>query len=168
LELGHRRIAFIGGPSNLIVANMRLQGYMAALIEAGLDVDHTLIMAGGFDREGGEQAVRNLAQLPEPQRPSAIFAANDETAFGVLRGLNSLGWRVPEDISVCGFGDLPMAQVVVPSLTTVHIGLRDLGRSGMRKLLAQLQHDDTADTELLPVHVVPRATTQTYSPPITD
>jgi LacI family transcriptional regulator len=167
LELGHRRIAFIGGPSNLIVANMRLQGYMAALIEAGLDVDHTLILAGSFDREGGEQAVRNLAQIPEPQRPSAIFAANDETAFGVLRGLNSLGWRVPEDISVCGFGDLPMAQVVVPSLTTVHIGLRDLGRSGMRKLLAQLQHEDTAGTELLPVQVVPRATTRAYTPRLT-
>lgn len=164
LELGHRRIAFIGGPSNLIVANMRLQGYMAALIEAGLDVDHTLILAGSFDREGGEQAVSRIAQLSEQQRPSAIFASNDETAFGLLRGLNDLGWRVPEDISICGFGDLPMAQVIVPALTTVHIGLRDLGRSGMRRLLAQLQHKEATGAELLPVHVVPRATTRTYSP----
>lgn len=159
LDLGHQRIAFVSGPANVLVANARLQGYMAALIEAGLNVDPSLILPGNFDRAGGEQAARTITQFSKQQRPDAIFAANDETAFGLLSELGKLGWHVPHDVSVCGFGDLPMSSVIVPSLTTVHIGLRELGRLGARKLLSQLQHEDFTHNEIMPTSVIARATT---------
>jgi LacI family transcriptional regulator len=162
LELGHQRIAFITGPSNALVANARLQGYMAALIEAGTTIDPALILPGRFDRESGEQAVQGLLRLSKLQRPSAIFAANDETAFGVLSELGSLGWHIPRDISVCGFGDQPMARVVVPALTTVHIGMRELGRIGAYKLLAQLNHEEVEELEIIPTSVIERGTTAKY------
>jgi LacI family transcriptional regulator len=163
LEQGHKRIAFVSGPTNLLVANVRLQGYTTALIEAGLNVDPALILPGNFDREGGEQAAQKLAQFTAAQRPSAVFAANDETAFGVLSGLGSQGWRIPDDISICGFGDLPMASVVFPALTTVHIGLRELGRLGAHKLLAQLRHEEVETNELMPTSLAIRCTTRNLS-----
>ena len=159
VALGHRRIAFVAGPANAMTANVRLQGYMAALAEAGLPIDPTLLLPGNFDQASGEQAVGSLVYMEPEQRPTAIFAANDETALGVLSGLRQCGWHVPGEMSICGFGDIPMAQVVVPALTTVHIGLRDLGRAGARKLLAQLRHEQIPFLEVLPTTVIERETT---------
>ncbi len=135
IAAGHQRIAFVSGPSDLLVANVRLQGYMTALVEHGYSIDPTLIFPGNFTRQGGEQAVHRIAHLDAQQRPTAIFGANDETAFGILLGIRQQGWRVPNDVEVCGFGDLPFAQLVAPALTTVHIPLRELGRTGARELL---------------------------------
>jgi LacI family transcriptional regulator len=157
--LGHRRIAFVTGPSNLIVANIRLQGYMAGLIEAGLSLNPNLLLPGDFSLASGEQAVRGLAYLPPHERPTAIFAANDETAFGVMMGLRQLGWQVPQDVSVCGFGDLPVAQAVNPTLTTVHIDLRELGRNGTLKALALLKNEAVANLEIAPVSIIEREST---------
>jgi LacI family transcriptional regulator len=92
-------------------------------------------------------------------RPTAIFASNDETALGVLSGLARLGVGVPRDISVCGFGDLPVAQIVAPALTTVRIELRALGRAGAQTLLAQLRHEEVAHLQVLPTTNVERAST---------
>lgn len=158
IALGHRRIAFVAGPGDLLVANVRLQGYMSALVEAGYTVDPTLILQGNFTHESGEQAVLRIAHLDSSQRPTAIFAANDETAFGVLRGLSRQGWRVPANFSVCGFGDIPMAELMVPPLTTVHIPLRELGRSGATYLLALLNHESVPSLEVLPTTIVERET----------
>lgn len=159
IELGHRRIACVTGPANLIAANLRLQGYMAALAEAGIEHDATLLFPGNFTLAGGEQAARLLVQSAGENRPTAIFATNDETAFGVLSELHRQAWRVPEDISLCGFGDLPIAQVIVPPLTTVRIGLRDLGRRGAQKLFAILEKAEVPDLEMQAVTVVRRETT---------
>ncbi len=163
LELGHRLIAFVTGPANLAVANVRLQGYMMALTEAGIMISPQLLLTGDFTLKGGEQAVQGLNYLPSPERPTAIFAGNDETALGVLSGLRRLGWQVPADVSVCGFGDIPLAQVMVPSLTTVHIDLRDLGRKGVFKLLSQLGHEEVANLEVMPTTVIERESTTTFS-----
>lgn len=163
LALGHRRIAFVTGPANVMTANVRLQGYMAALAEAGLPIDPALLLAGNFDQASGEQAVGTLAHMAPEQRPTAIFAANDETALGVLSGLRQCGWQVPREMSVCGFGDIPMARVIVPALTTVHIDLRELGRAGAHKLLAQLGREQVSFIEVLPTTVVERDTT---APPL--
>jgi Transcriptional regulators len=156
---GHRRIAFVTGPSDVLTANLRLQGYMAALAEAGLPIDPALLLAGDFDQASGVQAVSLLEQMAPERRPTAIFAANDETALGVLSGLRRLGWQVPGEISVCGFGDIPTAQVAVPPLTTVHIGLRELGRAGARKLLALLHQEEAPFTEMQPTMVIERGST---------
>src|SRR5947209_17442879 len=109
---GHRRIAFVTGPANVMVANVRLQGYMAALAEARLPIDPTLLLPGNFDRPSGEHAVRSLAHMAVELRPTAIFAANDETPYGQLRGHQQLRWHVQEEVSVRGVGELPMAKVV--------------------------------------------------------
>jgi len=159
IALGHRRIAFVAGPSNVTAANIRLQGYMAAMVTAGLPIDPDLLLAGNFDQAGGELAGRSIAQMPPVDRPTAVFAANDETAFGMLAGLARLGVRVPRDISVCGFGDLPMAELVTPSLTSIRIGLRDLGRAGARKLIAQLHREEVAPVEVFPTTIVEREST---------
>lgn len=164
IALGHRRIAFVTGPTNVMTANVRLQGYMAALAEAGLAIDPILLLPGNFDRASGEQALSSLTHMETEQRPTAIFAANDETALGVLSGLWRRGWAVPGEMSVCGFGDTPMAQVVVPRLTTVHMGLYELGRAGTHKLLAQLRGEQVPFLEVLPATVVERETTARQSP----
>ncbi len=166
IALGHRRIAFVTGPANVMTANVRLQGYMAALAEAGLPIDPILLLPGSYDRVSGEQAVDSLVHMEAEQRPTAVFAANDETALGVLSGLWQRGWQVPGEMSVCGFGDTPMAQVVVPKLTTVHMGLHELGRAGAHKLLAQLRREQVPFLEVLPATVVERDTTAALlSPP---
>ncbi len=159
IELSHRRIAFITGPSNLIVANLRLQGFMAAMIEAGIPIEPPLILVGNFDKRGGEQAAQSIAQMPEDARPTAVFAANDETALGVLHKLTQLAWHVPNDISVCGFGDIPMSQIVTPALTTMQIGLRQLGRAGAQKLFALLRHEPISMLETIPTTLIERDTT---------
>ncbi len=160
LELGHRRIAFIAGPSNLLVANVRLQGYMAALAEAGIPISPGLILQGNFSESDTQRAVHGLASLAPENRPTAIFAANDETAIGALLGLRKMGWKVPEDISVCGFGDLPLAQRVVPTLTTVHMDLREMGRAGMTRLIAILNGEDTLKPLVIwPTSIVERDST---------
>jgi DNA-binding LacI/PurR family transcriptional regulator len=159
LELGHRRIAFVAGPSNLTVANVRLQGYMAAMVEKGFSIDQNLIIAGNFDQAGGERAALHISQMPTGNRPTAVFAANDETAFGIILGLAHLGWHVPRDISICGFGDLPMAQLLSPALTTVQVSLRDLGRAGAQKLFAMLRREQVPELEVLPTTVVKRDST---------
>jgi LacI family transcriptional regulator len=159
IALGHRRIAFVTGPANVMTANVRLQGYMAAVAEAGLPIDPILLLSGSYDRGSGEQAIDTLAHMEPEQRPTAIFAANDETALGLLSGLAWRGWQVPGEMSVCGFGDTPMAQVVVPKLTTVHMGLRELGRAGAHKLFAQLRHEQVPLLEVLPATIIERDTT---------
>jgi LacI family transcriptional regulator len=159
IELGHRRIAFVTGPANLAVANVRLQGYMAALTQAGLPINPSFLLTGDFTHQGGKQAVRSLAFLAPQERPTAIFAANDEAAIGVLSGLRQLGWQVPDEVSVCGFGDLSLAQLMHPALTTVHIDLRELGRKGLFNLLNQLNEEEVANLEVLPTYVVERDST---------
>jgi LacI family transcriptional regulator len=159
IALGHRRIAFVAGPSNVMAANVRLQGYMAAMVAAGLPIEPELLLSGNFDHAGGEQAAKSIAQMPPTSRPTAVFAANDQTAFGALVGLGRLGLRVPADVSVCGFGDLPMAQMVVPPLTTVRIALRELGRAGAGKLIALLRHEQVAALDVLPTTIVEREST---------
>lgn len=162
LEMGHRRIAFVAGPADLLSAHVRLQGYMSALIEEGYEVDPTLILPGNFTRQSGEQAAYRITQLPPEQQPTAIFAANDEAALGVLHGLARQGRRVPADFSVCGFGDLPVAHLVMPALTTVHIHLRRLGRAGAISLLALLDGKEVPTLEVLPTMIIMR---ETVAPP---
>jgi LacI family transcriptional regulator len=168
IALGHRRIAFIAGPPNLVVANVRLQGYMAALAEAGLMIDPTLILPGDFSLAGGEQAVQSLALLPTAQRPTALFAANDETALGALAGLRRLGLHVPRDVSVCGFGDLPVAHVIAPALTTVRIPVRELGRAGAQKMLALLRAESVTPLDVLPTMIIERESTARVADVVTE
>ncbi|MPY47892.1 LacI family DNA-binding transcriptional regulator [Streptomyces acidicola] len=123
-ELGHRRIAMISGPQDVLCCCARLDGYRSAMRAAGLPVDPELVVHTELTREDGCAAARSLLALPE--RPTAIFTANDLQALGVYQAAREAGMRIPDDLSVVGFDDLPVVAWVDPPLTTVHQPLTEM------------------------------------------
>ena len=126
LSLGHRRIAAITGPADYLCSRARVDGYRFALERAGARFDETLVRNGDFQHEGGFQCGGELLDLAKP--PTAIFAGSDQQALGVYEAARQRGLRIPEDLSVVGFDDLPAARWVSPPLTTVRQPLADMGR----------------------------------------
>ena len=134
VALGHQRIACItNGPLQYTSATERLRGYRQALHEAGLMEDEALIGYGGFDPESGYQAMQSL--LSSHPRPTAVFVASDVVAFGAMAAIRANGWRIPEDIAVVGFDDVPISRYVAPALTTVRLPAIDQGRRGGEMLI---------------------------------
>ncbi|QFR02306.1 LacI family transcriptional regulator [Streptomyces phaeolivaceus] len=123
-ELGHRRIAMIGGPQDQLYCCARLDGYRSAMGAAGLPVAPELVVHAPLTSEDGHTAARSLLALPE--RPTAIFTTNDLQALGVYQAAREAGLRVPDDLSVVGFDDLPVVAWVDPPLTTVHQPLTEM------------------------------------------
>ncbi|MET9909357.1 LacI family DNA-binding transcriptional regulator [Streptomyces sp. NPDC006476] len=123
-QLGHRRIAMIAGPQDVLCCVARLDGYRSAMQAAGLPVDPDLVVHADLTREDGCVAARSLLSLPEP--PTAIFTANDLQALGVYQAAREAGLRIPDDLSVVGFDDLPVVAWVEPPLTTVHQPLTEM------------------------------------------
>jgi LacI family transcriptional regulator len=136
ISLGHRRIAVIGGPRDMLCTQARIDGYRAALERAGIEVDRDLIRYGDFLHEGGFAAARDL--LGRPDRPTAIFAGSDLQAMGAYEAARQADLSVPRDLSVVGFDDLPLCQWVSPPLTTVRQPLEEMGRTAARTLFQQL------------------------------
>jgi len=148
IDLGHRRIAWIGGPETSTAARDRLYGYQAALDAAGIAVDPSLIRADHFTVSTGTSHARDLLTAPEP--PTAIMAADDEIAVGVLATAHELGVRLPEDLSVTVFDDTPQAAWTTPPLTTVHQHLEGMGAMAVQTLrvMAEGQHPSSRHVEL--------------------
>ncbi|MER5435372.1 LacI family DNA-binding transcriptional regulator [Streptomyces sp. NPDC002588] len=148
LSLGHRRIGLIAGPSRLLCSRARHDGYRAALEAAGLAVDETLVVPGDFHPESGFTGCNALLDLPEP--PTALFAASDQMALGAIEALRRRGLRVPEDMSVVGFDDLPEVRWSAPPLTTVRQPLADMGKLAARTALrlARGERPDSPRVEL--------------------
>jgi len=148
LRLGHTRIGFISGPEVSSNARDRLQGYQRALEAAGIAPEEGLIVQGKFEEQGGREAMRDLLALNP--RPTAVFAANDMMALGALKTIRREGLRVPEDIALVGYDDVPVAQYIEPSLTTVHQPIYQIGRRAAETLAARVlangSDDDTAAT----------------------
>lgn len=156
--LGHQRIGFIAGQISLGVALGRLTGYRQGLADAGLAADTRLVREGHLDEESGRQETLVLLQLPDP--PTAIFCVNDRTAFGVLSAIVERGRRVPDDISVVGFDDVPLAALVHPALTTISQPAHELGRLAATFLLERIARPDTPhQRSVLPCHLVVRRST---------
>lgn len=143
--LGHRRIAHIAGHPDHGASEWREEGYREALKRAGLKFNREWLARGEFTFESGVRAARRLLTL-DP-RPTAIFAANDDTAAGVLRVAAELGLSVPRDLSVCGFDDVPIARHVTPALTTVRQPTRDMGRLATLQLLGAIRDRDAGRME---------------------
>lgn len=135
-SLGHRRIAIICGAEQNFDAAERLRGYRAALAELGLEVDPALELPGDFSEAAGHVAARRM--LERAVRPTAVFAANDGMAIGALSAFREAGVRVPEDVAVVGFDDIPMARYVDPALTSVRVDISELGKSATDRLLDAL------------------------------
>ncbi|MGF6158229.1 LacI family repressor for deo operon, udp, cdd, tsx, nupC, and nupG [Ensifer sp. KUDG1] len=150
IALGHRRIAHIAGPLPEVMALHRRDGYRAAMKAAGLDIPEGYEVRGDYLLESGEARAADLFALPEP--PTAIFAANDEMAYGAIHALRRLGRDVPGDVSVVGFDDLYLSKAFYPPLTTVSQPRADIGRTAMSQLLNVLS-DGEVGTE--PAIVLP-------------
>jgi LacI family xylobiose transport system transcriptional regulator len=133
LELGHRRIAVIGGPSGMMCSRARIDGYRAALETAGVTYDPALVKGGDFHHEAGYTA--GLELLRAPERPTAVFTGNDLQALGLYEAARELGLRIPRDLSVVGFDDLPLARWISPPLTTVRQPLTEMAEAAVRLVL---------------------------------
>lgn len=137
LTLGHRRIGFITGPQGLLCSRARLDGYRAGLEAAGIELDERLIREGNFYHESGFAGGTSLLALEKP--PTAIFASSDQMALGVFEAVRRRGLRVPDDVSVVGFDDLPEVRWSSPPLTTVRQPLAQMGLLAARTVLRLAQ-----------------------------
>jgi LacI family transcriptional regulator len=143
IDLGHRRIAYVGGPVTSACNQARLQGYRAALESAGLSAPAEYVRHGNFMHEDGLVQGGAVLDLAEP--PTAVFAGSDETAAGVLEAARERGLRIPEDLSVVGFDDTEVARLSSPALTTVRQPLGDMGKVALRTAL-RLADDEEIDS----------------------
>jgi LacI family transcriptional regulator, galactose operon repressor len=161
LHLGHRRIACVQGLMEYRCCQDRYRGYLDALREAGITPDPELTKAGEFDTDTVRARSRELFALPPRQRPTAVFAQSDVTAYAVLKAAADAGLRVPADLSVIGFDDVESSAQINPPLTTVRQPFKEMGRTAAELLLAAIQSTEmpsgTADRITLPTTVTVRA-----------
>ncbi|MBA1228511.1 LacI family DNA-binding transcriptional regulator [Pseudomonas viridiflava] len=158
LDLGHRRIACIGGPHNSLVATMRLTGYRRAMQQAVVDVAEGLAVHSEFTSSAGYEAA---GRLLDEHRPTAIFAGNDVIAIGVLRAAAERAISVPRDLSVVGFDDIEISRYVYPALTTVGQSIMQLGETAAEMLLGRIASPNALPVEkrlVTPVVVVREST----------
>jgi LacI family transcriptional regulator len=138
VAMGHQRIGFIiGNPDHAAVMD-RYRGYLDGLEACGLKVDKALVVQGYNSHASGAQSARKLLNGPAAKRPTAIFASNDEMAAGALSVAHSMGLSVPEDISIVGFDDAPLASQVWPALTTIRQPITDMAAEAAQLLLSTL------------------------------
>jgi LacI family transcriptional regulator len=141
VALGHTRIGFIiGNPDHAAVAD-RYKGYLDGLKNCGIELDKKIIAQGYNSHASGMQCARKLLQVPDEERPTAIFASNDEMAAGVLAVAHTLGLGVPDDLSVAGFDDMPLASQVWPALTTIRQPISAMSAKAAELLLQQLRDE---------------------------
>lgn len=151
LQLGHRRIGFLGAVDD------RLSGYRLALLDSGVEVDDTLVcsLPGGNTPAEGFQHVRCLMELEKP--PTAIFCCSDEVAIGAINGLRAIGRTVPDDVALVSIDDIPFAQYITPSLTTIHVPKAQMGAYGVRMMReAALRPYHAPVSMLLPTTLIVR------------
>jgi LacI family transcriptional regulator len=152
IEKGHRRIVEIMGPPNFSTTEERSAGHRKALADAGIEADPRLAVHGDFTRDGGYEATRSM--LTSGVAFTAIYAANDQMAVGALAALREAGLRVPEDVSLVGFDDIPTIRDLLPRLTTIRVPMREMGRRSMQ--IAIDGGDHRPRVLVLPVELVER------------
>lgn len=147
LELGHERIACVQGPMEFECCQDRYSGYLDTLRAAGIQPDPELTKAGGFDHETARSRSRELFALPPGQRPTAVFAHSDITAYAVMKAAADAGLRIPEDVSVVGFDDIESAGQVPPPLTTIRQPFFEMGIRAAEILMDRLSGSAPATGE---------------------
>lgn len=134
---GHRRIGHLAGPASVSAAQDRKRGFIATLEAAGVEVDPALIVESGLNAEGGEVAAERLLALPQP--PTAIFAVNDLAAVGAYQVAERRGLAIPGELAVAGYNDMPMASLLRPPLTTVHVPMHEIGTASAEILIEAVE-----------------------------
>ena len=158
VALGHREIAFVGGPRHLRSAVKRLDAFRASLARH-LPEASPRVSEGDFKLEGGRRAARALME-GGGEMPTAVVAANDMMALGVMQELRECGIEVPGDVSVVGFDDIAFARLAAPPLTTVCLPREELGRRAVEALIASIEHSEHTGTDMrITTHLVRRAST---------
>ncbi|MBI3959457.1 MAG: LacI family DNA-binding transcriptional regulator [Chloroflexi bacterium] len=164
VELGHRRIAILQGPTKYKTLTDRLWGAKRAADEFGIDIPPAYLSPAQSSGQPlkGYREMQALLQLPE--LPTAVFAVSDKTAFGALEAIREAGLSVPEDISLIGFDNEVRAEHTSPPLTTIHLPKRYLGILAMRRLIGQIENPSDRPVRLcVPTRLVERASTARYS-----
>lgn len=153
LKLGHRRIAYFQGPTNYYCTIERYQGYTQALREAGIIPDSELVFQGRFDEPSGRECAAELFARPREAWPSAIFASNDQMAYGVLNLAEQLDIKIPGDIALVGFDDNLLSAHMRPPLTTIRQPFFEMGYAAIEWLLTMIDPDHRAPTGQ-PIHPI--------------
>lgn len=147
ISLGHKRIACIAPPPELMFAYYRLEGFKAGLAEAGLPVDDALIHAGDLTQRGGHEQASKLLSLPSP--PTAIVCCNDLMAFGAMSAAQDRGLKIGKDIAITGFDNIPMAEHSHPPLTTVHQPIYQIGGMACEMVIKLIRGEPLEDRHVL-------------------
>ena len=163
VHLGHRRIGFIGGPANVQASQDRLHAYLDVLAEHSLPSREEWCLHAAFTQAAGREAGRRLLNLAD--RPTAVFAANDVTALGVLEVAEGSGYRVPDDLSLIGYDDISYASLPRIQLTTIAQPAVEMGQIAMTWLLSRLE---TPDGPALQRTLAPRLVVRSTTAPILD
>jgi DNA-binding LacI/PurR family transcriptional regulator len=150
INQGHERIGFVSGPQELTVSQDRLAGYRRAILEAGLPLSEDWIVEGEFLQETGYRAMSMLMNLPE--RPTALVVIDDIVAFGVLHGLNELGYSVPQDMCLVGFNNISLSEHTSPPLTSVDIGTYQIGYMTAQTLIKTIAREPLHQTRKIIPH----------------
>lgn len=160
-DLGHRRIAHVTGPAENVLTHMRRSAALEERTRLGLPARPEWIIRGDFSLGAGRQAAARILDMPPEDRPSAVFCASDEMAFGLIAGLQAAGVSVPRDISVVGFDDIELAECYVPALTTIRQDRLSLGRRAASRLLGLLEGAPAGadEIDLIEVELIVRAST---------
>jgi LacI family transcriptional regulator len=163
--LGHRRIGHIAGPQNTTTGRDRREGYEAGVRAHGLAHEPALVVeADAFSEDAGDRALGMM--LAGPARPTAVFAANDLIAVGMLQRLRRIGVRVPDDLSIVGFNDIPLAGLLEPALTTVRVPQLAMGVAGAHLLIDRLEGRPIGEIRLtLPTELIIRASSAALGAP---
>jgi LacI family transcriptional regulator len=157
-SLGHKRIAFITGHQKHKAVANRFEGYKEGLAESGLEFSARHVAAGDNSMGSGETCAERL--LSYENRPTAIFAANDDMAVGVIRAANRMGIAVPGELSVAGFDDIPLARQIYPTLTTIRQPLTDMAERAAESIISVSRNDEsTSETDIIPATLEIREST---------
>jgi LacI family transcriptional regulator len=164
LALGHRRIAMLTGRPDLQSAQLREQGYRQAMAKAGVPVDERLVRVGAYDPAVSAEPARSL--LASPERPTAVFAANDLSAITTIEVAAEFGLRVPDDLSVVGFDNIPESALAIPPLTTVNQPIRKMGQRAVELLIEMIRGETGQPSHItLETDLVVRQSTRALSTP---
>ncbi len=164
LDLGHSRIGFLAGRPDLESARLREAGFRQAMADAGIEVDPSLVRVGSYIRDAAAGPARDL--LSRPDRPTAIFASNDLSALATVDVAGELGLRVPDDVSVIGFDNVPESALSTPPLTTISQPLHRMGAAALRLLVDLIDGVERDVHVRLPTELVERATCRRIGAPV--
>ncbi|MGI6451053.1 MAG: LacI family DNA-binding transcriptional regulator [Desulfitobacteriia bacterium] len=157
LKLGHRHIVTITGPAESTTAIDRLEGYRQALISHGIDPRKELIIQGNFEFASGYRAIKEFPEIGKG-KVTAIFAQNDMMAIGAMKALQDEGLKVPEDIAIIGFDNIPLSSFVTPALSTVAVPVYEMGKTAMKMLADILEGHEISRFTTLPTKLKLRQT----------